>query len=547
MFTEGMQSLSAAYNCRTGHYLLKLIEVLGGVNTSTDEVQWADQYNNCCVFPNFGTEPNFGTDEHHDLADNPLLVMHFETFHSRFPDRLVLEEISLIFFLMKFCVTLQLTMKMSTVAKELDQNNYQSTLFKRIMNILFTAGLDTFNHWFESELTIDLFPTTTGILKKAAEEGIKLKPKDAKSSLVAIIGMRIMVMLPTWITDMLEDEQMLALCKTSIKDKGLTVKLNTGKVKNCLWTPAVARWSYAAEDFRQFHEDEINKYYHLHILAHLLPSIRMSIGNRMKGGKGKNIIRIDQMQKSLTEKTFKVLHDIMVAPDEKSPNPLKTILEVFIAEVNNLSWGTKDSFQCMSNTIIISKVDATIKKSKKRKQDSSNAHAQATQSTGTSAGGNAGGNETTDNGQHVFFVDDFFKGFRDDFGQEMVGVWAEVATHYETYIRRKISNAQGGGVSIVLTTNQPTRVSGVKGVPIGFTTTGSQSKKGNPDASDASANQSNGSVHESSDSDSDSGSGSGSGSSSDEDESKKRRDDKIKEAEEAADKVAADEAGGGTG
>jgi len=54
--------------------------------------------------------------------------------------------------------------------------------------------------------------------------------------------------------DMLEDEQMLALCKTSIEDKCLTVKLNTGKLKNSLWNSAVTQWSYAAEAFGQFRE-----------------------------------------------------------------------------------------------------------------------------------------------------------------------------------------------------------------------------------------------------------------------------------------------------
>ena len=60
--------------------------------------------------------------------------------------------------------------------------------------------------------------------------------------------------IPFAMYDMLKDEQMLALCKTSIKDKCLTVELNTGKLKNGLWTPAVAWWSYAAEEFRQFCE-----------------------------------------------------------------------------------------------------------------------------------------------------------------------------------------------------------------------------------------------------------------------------------------------------
>jgi len=96
------------------------------------------------------------------------------------------------------------------------------------------------------------------------------------------------------------------------------------------------------------------------------------------------------MQESLAEKTFKVLYDIMAVPvpEEGSTKPLKTISKVFIAEVDALSWDTKDSFKCMSNTIEISKIGDAIKQRKKMKLDSKHAHAQATQSTGTSAEGN---------------------------------------------------------------------------------------------------------------------------------------------------------------
>ena len=179
-------------------------------------------------------------------------------------------------FLARFCFTSIHKHNSISILEKISANNaFNDYLFTTVMNICYTAWLDTTLKWCEKQTNSTFgqiwnkyrFRRQLNPREDAEYQLPDIQCQDLKFGFHLIVGMKMVLLLPLWLTNLVDDDDCKKKCAQIYNTCHITLSRST---KNVPYKSFVTNWNFSQSEFDSFDDIECNCYSHLSFMVHIL-------------------------------------------------------------------------------------------------------------------------------------------------------------------------------------------------------------------------------------------------------------------------------------
>jgi hypothetical protein len=182
------------------------------------------------------------------------------------------QNTSQMMFLVRFCFTNSHRNNiLSFLEKRKANGKFNDSLFTNVMNICYTACLRTTWKWCEKQTNSTFgqlwntyrFKRQLKSLDEVDSRLPDIQCQDLKFGLQLIVGMKMILLLPQWLTDIVDDEECIKKCAQIYDTCHVFLSRST---KNVPYKSFITNWNFSQSEFDSFDANERNGYNHLTVM-----------------------------------------------------------------------------------------------------------------------------------------------------------------------------------------------------------------------------------------------------------------------------------------